>query len=123
VPLIEKGVYNGHKIINVVKQSLSPIKQTECDTLILGCTHYPLIQSTIQNELGISVKVISSGEETAREVSTLLEFYGINNKSNRESKYSFFTTGDSDIFADIANRLFKMQVKDIKTADINVVTI
>jgi len=74
VPLVENGNYSDKEIRNIVSNALTPIKGYDIDALILGCTHYPLISSYIQEVVGEQVKLLSSAEETAREVSTILHF-------------------------------------------------
>ena len=81
----------------MVQESLRGIKDTSIDCLILGCTHYPFLMNTIQTVMGPSVKLISSADETAREVSTIL--YDKGQLASMESPvHQFFCTGDPVIF-------------------------
>ncbi|GAB6522831.1 glutamate racemase [Bacillus cereus] len=86
-----------------VKQALLPLTKEDIDTLILGCTHYPLLESYIKKELGEAVTIISSAEETAIELSTILQHKGILS-DNLNPKHCFFTTGSVLSFEHIAER-------------------
>lgn len=106
VPMIEGGILDGPEANSIVKQSLAPIKDNEIDTLVLGCTHYPVIEDLISKEMGNMVKVISSGIETAREASFLLDLYELANKSDSNPSYKFYTTGDVESFIKLASIIF-----------------
>lgn len=107
VPMVEKGILSGTHAEQVVEESLYPMKMNNhIDTLILGCTHYPLIKETIQSIIGDHVTIISSSEETAREASTILEFHNQLNKDNHIPDHKFYTTGELEIFTKIAERIF-----------------
>ena len=68
------------------------------DTVILGCTHYPLIRPIFQREFGRDVTLVFSAEETAREVAETLARKGIENDTARDGAYRFLTTGDPSSF-------------------------
>lgn len=102
VPIVESGEYNSALAKKVVAESLQPLKITGIDTIILGCTHYPLLGPIIASTMGKDVKVISSGDETARETSVILEYQGLLNKHAVKPVHSFYTTGSKEIFRRIA---------------------
>src|SRR5690625_3695587 len=90
VPMVEKGIFYGQKATQLVEESLRPLKSIQkMDTLILGCTHYPLLEETIQKIMGEHVQLISSGEETARETSALLDVHQLLNKQPLISPHQF----------------------------------
>ncbi|PAV27627.1 glutamate racemase [Virgibacillus profundi] len=108
VPMVEQGVLSGEQAREVVEDSLKPLKRyDQMDTLILGCTHYPLLKDTIQTVAGEHVTLISSSEETARETSTLLEVHQIQNKEKLFPVHQFYTTGELEIFIEISKSIFK----------------
>lgn len=120
VPLVESGNFSREKIEKEVRDSLAPLKNHQgLDTLILGCTHYPIIADPIQKEMGSDVQIISSGEETAREVSTILSYQQIGYKGDRLPEHVFYTTGDPELFARIANQWMDDPVDSIKNAVID----
>ncbi|RHW40672.1 glutamate racemase [Neobacillus notoginsengisoli] len=115
VPLVESGEVEGELAKRIVAESLEPLRGEKLDTLILGCTHYPLLEPLIKAEMGEEVKVISSGDETAREVSTILEYNGMLAARNRKPAHEFYTTGSNVIFARIASNWLGYEVKNVKT--------
>ena len=114
VPLVESGEYSGPLAGKVIAETLQPLKKFEMDTLILGCTHYPLLEALIKSEIGEHVSVISSGEETAREASTILSHDKMLNYSHEEPHYQFYTTGSEIIFKKIASDWLKASVQNVK---------
>ena len=122
VPVVESGEYTSALVKKVVAESLQPLKGAMIDTLILGCTHYPLLGPVISSTLGKHVKVISSGEETARETSVLLEHHGLLNKSKEKMEHFFYTTGSKELFRNIACSWLKKELEhvySIKVSDLN----
>ncbi|MFS0780670.1 glutamate racemase [Bacillus sp. 1P06AnD] len=103
VPIVESGEVSSPLAKKVVAESLAPFKGSGIDTLILGCTHYPLLGPVISSTVGKRVKVISSGDETARETSAILEYNGLLNKGKKKPEHYFYTTGSRDMFHRIAS--------------------
>jgi glutamate racemase len=115
VPLVESCEYDGPLVEKIVAETLLPLKSMGLDTLILGCTHYPLLEPVIQNVMGSKVKVISSGEETASEVSTILQHNSLLNADEEEPQHAFFTTGSEAIFTKIASDWLDRPIKNVST--------
>ena len=112
VPLVERGIFSGHVVEKVVEQSLQPLKDNnQMDTLILGCTHYPLLRPVIQKVVGGSVTVISSSEETARETSAILEIKQMQNKTDEKPVHEIYSTGEIGRFNQIANNIFEKTIE------------
>ncbi|SFD58953.1 glutamate racemase [Lentibacillus persicus] len=124
VPMVEQGTLSGAKADEIATNSLSPLKtNSNIDTLILGCTHYPLIKETIQKVLGSQVTLISSSEETAREASTILEFNEVLNEGLHAPAHQFYTTGNMGVFAKITERIFKESTDSFQSVMIEKATI
>ncbi|MGD6596317.1 aspartate/glutamate racemase family protein, partial [Xanthomonas citri pv. citri] len=87
VPLIEGDDAFGEEIVDAVRDYAAPLKEAQVDTVILGCTHYPLIRPILQRVFGRGVTLVFSAEETAREVAETLERKGIENEDGREGAY------------------------------------
>ncbi|MRI65332.1 glutamate racemase [Gracilibacillus thailandensis] len=122
VPLVEKGIVQGEEADQVVRETLQPLKQfSNMDTLILGCTHYPMIKALIQKEIGSTVTVISSGEETAREVSTILEYQNKLYQGEQPPQHFFYTTGDVGVFHEIASRWLNQKIDAVDKIELNTV--
>lgn len=101
-PLVESNQMTSSVAKKVVYESLAPLVG-KVDTLILGCTHYPLLRSIIQNVMGPSVKLIDSGAETIRDVSVLLNYFQLNrSREVSASQHHFYTTAGVESFREIA---------------------
>ncbi|KMY54947.1 glutamate racemase [Bacillus sp. FJAT-27231] len=103
VPLVESGEYKGETAEKIVAETLVPLQNTQIDTVILGCTHYPLLEPIIADVLGEQVQVISSGEETAREVSAILDYKKLLAEESPRLSHYFYTTGSKELFYEIAS--------------------
>ncbi|WP_170007852.1 glutamate racemase [Bacillus fonticola] len=101
VPLVESNAYEGEIARQIVQETLQPLVTIELDTLILGCTHYPLLEPLIQRTMGDHVSIISSGEETARETSLVLYDRGIVANTDNHKGHTFYTTGSIELFETI----------------------
>lgn len=111
VPLVEQGKFSGEETKEIVRQTLKPFYiENTVDTLILGCTHYPLLRAVIQDVVSSSVKVISSSEETARETSAILEIKKLQNTNEFPVLHKFYTTGAVETFREIAEKIFKVDM-------------
>lgn len=94
VPLVEEGWVKDEIAKNVASKYISPLKKKKVDTLILGCTHYPLLKSVIQDVMGKSVKLVDSAEETAKEAEDLLEECGLKTDSKRKGKLRIYVSDE-----------------------------
>ena len=83
------------------------------DTVILGCTHYPLIRPILQRVFGRGVRLVFSAEETAREVAETLERKGIENDPAREGAARFLTTGDPVLFKNLGERFLQLPITEV----------
>ncbi|MFG6116442.1 glutamate racemase [Halobacillus sp. MO56] len=120
VPMVEDGILEGEVAEETVKNSLHPLKVNNgIDTMILGCTHYPLIRHLIQKEMGLNIQVICSGEETAREVSLILAYQDLNYQGEEKPNHEFYSTGDLDKFEKVANVWFEEPIQYLKPAIID----
>ncbi|RXI98466.1 glutamate racemase [Anaerobacillus alkaliphilus] len=115
VPLVENGIFDGEEAYEVVSKSLQPLRDVSIDTLILGCTHYPLISSVIQKVMGENIEIISSGDETAREVSALLYHKQLLYTGDREPNHTFFTTGEEVRFKRFAEGWLESKINHVTT--------
>ena len=117
VPLIQAGDTHGVEILEAAKGYAQPLKQAQVDTVILGCTHYPLIRPMLQRIFGRGVTVITSAEEIAREVAVTVERRGVGNDPGREGAYHFLCTGDPDAFSEVAGRFLQLPLTDVERVD------
>lgn len=104
VPVVESHEYQSSVAKKIVAETLIPLQFKHLDTLILGCTHYPLLRPIIQNVMGKSVTLIDSGAETISDVSMLLDYFEIaNGPDNLNPVREFYTTGSPKMFKEIAS--------------------
>jgi glutamate racemase len=121
VPLIESDDPFGPETTAAVRGYAQPVKNAEVDTVILGCTHYPLIKPIFQRVFGRGVTLVFSAEETALEVAQTLARKGIENDPRREGTYRFMTTGDTEIFRVTGARFLQLPidaVEHVRLADL-----
>ncbi len=96
----------------LARDYLSSLKRSGVDTLVLGCTHFPLLQAAIQQVMGPQVRIISSAEETAREVAETLARRGhLASGEERAPTHHFATTGDAGEFARLGSRVFRAHIE------------
>lgn len=112
VPFIEENWHKKPEAISILKKYLKPIKSTNIDTLILGCTHYPLMIADIKRIMGKRVKVLPSGPLTAASLKDyLLRHPEIENKLTKGKKRIFLTTGNPEKFRSFVEQHFGMKIK------------
>ncbi|MBS4208918.1 glutamate racemase [Bacillus sp. FJAT-50079] len=121
VPIVESFEYQSNVAKKVVAETLKPLQNSGIDTLVLGCTHYPLLGPIIEQVMGSQVKVISSGEETAQEVSTILDFEKILKTSKKPPEHIFYTSGSRAIFSRIATDWLQEETLRIEFARLNTI--
>lgn len=111
VPLVEKGLSDSLEALRIVEDALAQMKGNPIDCLILGCTHYPFLKSKIKQVMGSKVTLISSADETAREISAVLHQKGQLASGNQIPVHQFFCSGDAEMFQKIAVTWLGDQIK------------
>lgn len=111
VPLVEEGWLNGKVVKLVAERYLSPLEYDNFDTLVLGCTHYPLIKDVIAET--VSANLIDSAVETAREVREILKNNNMLNKKNKQPLGEFFVTDSPEKFKEIGRRFLGHDVINV----------
>ncbi|WP_432007421.1 glutamate racemase [Streptomyces parvus] len=117
VGFVEAGVTSSPELVSVAEQYLTPLVEADIDTLILGCTHYPLISDVISGVMGERVALISSAETAAQELAEcLLRWNLCRPASGGRSSHLFLTTGDIEHFERIGSRFLGLPVSGHNTA-------
>lgn len=116
-PLIQDGDVFSEDVERAVRGYVAPLKEAQVDTVILGCTHYPLIMPMLRRLLGRGVALINSAEEIAREVREILDRKGIGNEPDREGSYEFHATGDPESFRRVGARFLQLPIREVKFWD------
>ena len=114
MPLIESDDPYGAATVDAVRGYAKPLQDAGVDTVILGCTHYPLIRPILQRVFGRGVTLVFSAEETAREVAETLARKGIENAASRDGTYRFLTTGDPKTFRAMGARFLQLPIDDVE---------
>jgi glutamate racemase len=118
VPLIEGDDPFGEATVAAVRDYAAPLKAAGVDTVILGCTHYPLIRPILQRVFGREVTLVFSAEETAREVAETLARKGIEQAGDREGSYRFLTTGDPEQFRVTGQRFLQLPIGEVEHVEL-----
>ncbi|MBO4750950.1 MAG: glutamate racemase [Lachnospiraceae bacterium] len=121
VPLVEEGLWEDPVTDEIAKRYLNELIDIDIDTLILGCTHYPLIRSTVARVMGEKVTLVNPAYETARELGSLLEEKGLLNEAPGklgENKYQFYVSDGAEKFKTFANSIIKYGILSAKVIDI-----
>src|SRR3954471_7377176 len=118
VPLIESDDPFAGETTEAVREYSEPIKAAGCDTVILGCAHYPHIRPIFQRIFGRDVTLVFSAEETAREVAETLARKGIENDETREGSYRFLTTGDPEAFRELGGRFLQLPIAVVEHVEL-----
>lgn len=111
VPFIEEGWHNKPEAISILKKYLRPLKSKNIETLILGCTHYPLMEKHFKRIMGKKVKILTSGQITAESLQNYLKRHPeIEKKITRKGTRQFFTTDDPEKFKQFTEKNFGMKI-------------
>ncbi len=115
VEFVERGETSGEAITKVAQKYLEPIMSSKVDTLVLGCTHYPLLTGVISYVMGESVTLVSSAEETAKDLyRTLVENNALRPQSSSAPTHKFLATGDAKAFETLARRFLGPEVTHVQ---------
>lgn len=121
VPLVEEGLWQDPVTDEIAARYLNVLTDSGIDTLILGCTHYPLIRSTVQKTVGGEVALVNPAYETARELKGLLEKENMLNNEKQglgTERYRFYVSDMADKFRTFANSILKYGILSAKTINI-----
>ena len=121
VPLVENGFIdrNDEVVKLIVKKYMAPLKEAGVDTVILGCTHYPILKDAIQDFMGEDVLLIDSGKETALYTKKVLSENGLSNTSEKTGTAKFFVSDTPDNFEKIASLFLEKDMHN-KVSQINI---
>src|SRR6478736_3062875 len=111
---VERGDTTSEELRGAARRYLAPLKEKGIDTLILGCTHYPLLSGLLQLELGPDVVLVSSAEETAKDVYAELLRGGTLRDEPTPPHHEFLTTGDAEPFRDLAELFLGRELAQVK---------
>ena len=117
VELVETGITSGEDVVLVAREYLAPLQEAGIDTLVLGCTHYPLLTGVLSYVMGEGVTLVSSAEETAQDVFRTLTARGLlRNSSEGSPRHTFLVTGDPDEFERHGRRFLGPELGSVRRA-------
>jgi glutamate racemase len=118
VPLIEASA-GAEELEAAVRVYAAPLKEAGVDTVVLGCTHYPLLRPLLERVFGRATTLVFSADETARDVAETLQRKGIEHDPDHEGRTTFLTTGEPDDFVALGERFLQLPVPSVRTVSLS----
>ena len=117
-PIIQNGFPFDQRVMDTVRAYCAPLKRANVDTLILGCTHYPLVAPMLQRMLGRDVRLVTAGHAVAAAAQRALETRGLETENDTEGEYRFLCTGHVDAFRELGTRFLQMPLGEIEQVEL-----
>jgi glutamate racemase len=117
-PFIQEGSPFDESVMAMARGYCEPLQRAGVDTLILGCTHYPLVAPMLQRILGRDVRLVSGGHAVAAAVQRTLVSAGLDRPPDREGAYRFLCTGDVDSFREQGTRFLQMPLGEVERIEV-----
>jgi glutamate racemase len=117
-PLIQEGGEVDERVVACVDGLCRPLRHAGVDTVILGCTHYPLVRAVLQRSLGRGVSIVSSGEAIAAEVDARLRELGAQQDDARRGEYRFLATGEPEDFRRLGTRFLQLPIAGVEHVEL-----
>lgn len=118
VPLVEEGLINDSVTVEMAKRYIGELLKDDIDTLVLGCTHYPLLRKTIRNIVGDKVTLVNPAYETAKSLKEVLLEQGLDNDLTLKTDHKFYVSDGAEKFKKFANSILPCEV--VETKDVNI---
>lgn len=118
VPLVEEGLLDDPVTVEMAKRYIGELLKEDIDTLVLGCTHYPLLRKTIRRLVGDRVELVNPAYETAKSLKEVLIEQGIENDTILKTDHKFFVSDGAEKFKKFANSILPCEV--VETKDVNI---
>jgi glutamate racemase len=113
-PMVQQGSAFDARVVETVRGYVAPLRAEGVDTVILGCTHFPLVRPLLQRMLGGGVEIVTSGHALARQVEHALRTRGLANPRSGEGDYRFLCTGDADAFRALGTRFLQLPLGEVE---------
>jgi glutamate racemase len=117
-PLIQAGGEVDERVVEQVEAYCDPLKEAAVDTVILGCTHYPLVRPMLQRSLGRGVAIVSSGQAIADEVERALRERGLARAEGARGEYRFLCSADPESFRAVGTRFLQLPMGEVRHIDV-----
>ena len=116
--VIQRGFPFEQSVVEMVRSYCTPLKRAKVDTVVLGCTHYPLVRPMLQRSLGRDVRLISAGHAIAATAQRVLDERGLATEGTDEGAYSFLCTGDPEAFRELGTRFLQMPLGEVELVEL-----
>jgi glutamate racemase len=116
-PAIQRGEPYDQELVEMVREYAAPLREASVDTVILGCTHYPMVERLLRRSLP-GVTLIKSGEELARDLGESLRRRGLLRPAGREGAYRFACSGDPEAFRALGSRFLQMPLGEVTAVEV-----
>jgi glutamate racemase len=116
--VIQRGFPFSDAVVEMVRAYCAPLKRAEVDTVVLGCTHYPLVGPMLQRTLGRDVRLVTAGHAIAATAQRVLDERGLAKEGSDEGTYRFLCTEDPDAFRDRGTRFLQMPLGEIELVEL-----
>jgi glutamate racemase len=116
--VIQRGFPFDEGVLQMVRSYCAPMKRAEVDTVILGCTHYPLVAPMLQRVLGRDVRLVTAGHAIAATAQRVLDELGLATDGSDEGTYRFLCTGDPEAFRELGTRFLQMPLGEIERVEL-----
>jgi glutamate racemase len=117
-PIIQNGFPFDEGVMATAREACAPLQAAEVDTVILGCTHYPLVAPMLQRFLGRDVRLVTAGHALAATAQRVLESRGIGCRDGEEGTYRFVCSGDVESFRELGTRFLQMPLGDVEHVEL-----
>jgi glutamate racemase len=118
VPVVEEGWVDTKVSYLIAQEYLEPLREAKVDTLVMGCTHYPLLTKVVGDIMGSGVNLINPAEETAIELKDILMEGNLQNSSDNAPNYSYFVSDNPDKFSRVGSNFLNREISNIRKIDI-----
>ena len=116
--VIQRGFPFDQSVVEMVRSYCEPLKRADVDTVILGCTHYPLVAPMLQRTLGRDVRLVTGGHAIAARCQRVLATRDLSRRNEGEGSYRFLCTGNPDSFAELGTRFLQLPLGDVERIDL-----
>lgn len=116
--IIQRGFPFSEAVVETVRSYCAPLHRAEVDTVILGCTHYPLVRPLLQRILGRDVRLVTAGHAVAATVERILEGRGLATENRSEGSYSFVCTAEPERFREIGTRFLQLPLGEVELVEV-----
>jgi glutamate racemase len=117
--IIQRGFPFSEAVVEKARSYCAPLKQADVDTVILGCTHYPLVRPMLQRILGREVRLVTAGHAVAATAQRILESRALESANDGEGDYRFLCTGDAAAFRELGTRFLQLPVGEVEHVDVD----